>query len=144
MHAVRTDVPQYLAVRLDPEEDVLSALETAVHRHGIRNAAILSGVGSLKRYRVHVVETINMPPGNVFFRDDGPFDILTVTGLVVNGSVHAHISFSNTDRAMGGHLESGCVVLTFAVVVLAEMTGADFTGWDLRGPLQVRASQTTE
>jgi predicted DNA-binding protein with PD1-like motif len=139
MHSVRPDVPRYLAVRLDPGEDVLDALESAVRQHGIRNAAILSGVGSLKRYRVHVVETTNMPPGNVFFGGDGPYDILAVTGLVVNGSVHAHISFSDTRHAMGGHLETGCTVLTFAVVIMAEMTGADLTGWDQRGPLQVGA-----
>ena len=106
---------------------------------GIRNAAILSGVGSLDRYHFHVVKTTNMPPGNTFIRGDGPFDILTVTGLVVNGAVHAHITFSNTEVAMGGHLEEGCRVLTFAVVVMAEALDVDLTGWDRPGPLTRRS-----
>ena len=76
-----------------------------------------------------------MPPGNTFVQGEGPFDILSVTGLVVDGAVHAHITFSNSELAMGGHLEEGCRVLTFAVVVMVEALGADLTGWDKRGPL---------
>ena len=66
---------------------------------------------------------------------EGPFDILTITGLIVNGEVHAHVAFSNTESAFGGHIEEGCRVLTFAVIVMAEADNVDFTGWDKRGPL---------
>ena len=135
MRAQSFNASRYLALRLDPGEDVLLALRDAVREQGIRNAAILSGVGSLDRYHFHVVKTTNIPPGNTFVRGEGPFDILTVTGLVVDGKVHAHITFSNTEIAMGGHLEEGCRVLTFAVIVIAEALDVDFTGWDKRGPL---------
>jgi predicted DNA-binding protein with PD1-like motif len=126
---------RFVTLRLDPGEDVLLSLRTVVVEHGIRNAVILSGVGSLDRYHFHVVRTTNMPPGNTFVRGDGPFDILTVSGLVVDGEVHAHIAFSNTELAMGGHLEEGCRVLTFAVMVMAEAVDVDLTGWDRPGPL---------
>ncbi len=126
---------RFVTLRLDPGEDVLLALRAAVVETGIRNAAILAGVGSLDSYHFHVVKTTNMPPGNTFVRGDGPFDILSVTGFVVDGEVHAHITFSNTELAMGGHLEEGCRVLTFAVVVLAESVDVDLTGWDRPGPL---------
>jgi predicted DNA-binding protein with PD1-like motif len=125
---------RFVASRLNPGDDMLLALRSAVAEHGIQNAVIVSGVGSLDRYHFHVVKTTNMPPGNTFVRGEGPFDILTVTGLVVNGEVHAHITFSNTEVAMGGHLEEGCRVLTFAVVVLAITDDAEFTGWDRPGP----------
>ena len=130
---------RFVALRLDPGEDVLLSLRAAVEEQGIRNAAILSGIGSLDRYHFHVVKTTNMPPGNTFVAGEGPFDILTVTGLVVDGKVHAHITFSNTELAMGGHLEEGCRVLTFAVVVIAEALDVDFAGWDKSGPLASRA-----
>jgi predicted DNA-binding protein with PD1-like motif len=126
---------RFVALRLNPGEDVLLSLRATVAEQGIRNAAILSGVGSLDRYHFHVVKTTNMPPGNTFVRGEGPFDILTVTGLVVNGQVHAHITFSNTELAMGGHLEEGCRVLTFAVVMMAEAVDVNLTGWDRSGPL---------
>jgi uncharacterized protein len=130
---------RFVALRLDPGEDVLLSLRAAVEEQGIRNAAILSGVGSLDRYHFHVVKTTNMPPGNTFVAGEGPFDILAVTGLVVDGKVHAHITFSNTELAMGGHLEEGCRVLTFAVVVMAEALDVELTGWDRSGPLASRA-----
>jgi len=60
---------------------------------------------------------------------------LTITGLIVSGEVHAHVAFSNTESAFGGHIEEGCRVLTFAVIVMAEADNVDFTGWDKRGPL---------
>ncbi len=141
MHAQAFNASRYIALRLDPGEDVLLALRDAVREHDIRNAAILSGVGSLDRYHFHVVKTTNMPPGNTFVRGEGPFDILTVTGLVVNGEVHAHITFSNTELAMGGHLEEGCRVLTFAVVVMAEALEVNLSGWDRSGPLASRDEQ---
>jgi uncharacterized protein len=133
------DASRFVAVRLDPGEDVLLSLRAAVKEQGIRDAAILSGVGSLDRYHFHVVQTTNMPPGNSFVQGEGPFDILTVTGLVVDGEVHAHITFGNTELAMGGHLEEGCRVLTFAVVVMAEALDVDLAGWDRSGPLASRA-----
>jgi hypothetical protein len=40
---------------------------------------------------------------------------------------------------MGGHLEEGCRVLTFAVVVMAEAPDVDLTDWDRPGPLASRA-----
>ena len=135
MHTQSIGASRFVALRLDPGEDVLLSLRVAVVEQGIRNAVILSGVGSLDRYHFHVVKTTNMPPGNTFVRGEGPFDILTVNGLVVNGEVHAHITFSNTELALGGHLEEGCRVLTFAVVVMAEALDVDLTGWDRPGPL---------
>ena len=133
------DASKFIVLRLDPGEDVLLSLRAAVAEQEIHNSAILSGVGSLDRYHFHVVETTNTPPGNTFVQGEGPFDILAVTGLVVNGEVHAHITFSNTELAIGGHLEEGCRVLTFAVVVMAEALDVDLTGWDRPGPLASRA-----
>ncbi len=135
MHSESTNASRTILVRFDPQEDILIALREAVREHGLKNAMIVSGVGSLSSYRVHVVETTNMPPGNIFFDDDGPFDILAATGLVVDGQLHAHISFSNAEKAMGGHLEEGCVVLTFAIIGMIELPDTDLTGWAVRGPL---------
>ncbi len=137
MHTQSFGASRFIALRLDPGDDLLLSLRSAVKENGIQNAAILSGVGSLDRYHYHVVETTNMPPGNIFVQGEGPFDILTVTGLVVNGEVHAHVAFSNTEQAFGGHIEEGCRVLTFAVIVLAEALDVDFTRWDKRGPLEI-------
>lgn len=136
MHSLSFGASRFCALRLDPGDDLLLSMREAVRANGIQNAAIVSGVGSLDRYHYHVVKTTNMPPGNVFVQGEGPFDILTVTGMVVNGEVHAHIAFSNTEQAFGGHIEEGCRVLTFAIIVMAEALEVNFTGWDTPGALQ--------
>ena len=136
MHSQPWTPSRMLALRLDPGEDVLISLRAAVAEHGITHGVILGGVGSLDRYHFHVVETTNLPPGDIFVRGDGPFDILTISGLVIGGRVHAHITFSDTQVAMGGHLEEGCRVLTFCMIQLADAPGTDFTGWDTVGPLR--------
>jgi predicted DNA-binding protein with PD1-like motif len=135
MQTLSFTAARFIALRLDPGDDLLLSLREAVRTERIENAAILAGVGSLDRYHFHVVKTTHMPPGNTFVRGEGPFDILTVTGMVIDGKVHAHVTFSNSEVGMGGHLEEGCRVLTFAVVLLAVTDDADFSGWDVPGPL---------
>ena len=123
-------ISRLVVVRLKSGDDVLQAIRRAVKENDLTTGAILCGVGSVSRYRVHVVETTNLPPGDVFFGDEGPYDILSVTGLVIDGRVHAHITLSNTETALGGHLEEGCQVLTFGVVMIAEMPDVSLTDWD--------------
>ena len=117
-------------IRIPPGSDILPALRDFVESRDIRSGVILNGIGSATQYRVHVVPTTALPPGDVFFDEKGPFDILNINGFVVDGRVHAHITLSNTQRVMGGYLEEGTLVLTFAIVTLAETEGADIAGWD--------------
>jgi predicted DNA-binding protein with PD1-like motif len=135
MRAQNVNIDRLVLARLNPGDDILESLTLAAKENGIANGLILAGIGSLSRYHVHVVKTTNLPPGDVFFEGEGPFDILQLTGAILDGRVHAHITFSNTEKAMGGHLEKGCRVLTFSVITIAETSQADFTHWDRVGPL---------
>ena len=123
---------RYLMVRLDPGQDLLLGLREAVAEAGITHGAILAGVGSLSTYHFHVVSTPVMPPDNAFVRGDGPYDILTVTGAILDGRVHAHVTFSDTEIAMGGHLEEGCAVLTFAIISIVDLStpSLEMSSWD--------------
>jgi len=107
-----------VVVRMKNQVDILQGLRDAVAREKIKNAVILSGAGSLVSYHVHVVSNTTLPATEAFFKEEGPFDLLTTTGYIIDGRVHAHISFSNTQKAMGGHLEPGTRVFTFAIVTL--------------------------
>ena len=100
---------------------------------GIQNGVFLSGIGSLTSYHVHVVASTDLPPDNVFMKGEGPFDILAITGQIMGGRVHAHLTFSDEEKAMGGHLEPGSHVLTFAIITLAELPDNDLSKWDRPG-----------
>ena len=130
---IQSFVPQRLVmVRLDPGQDLLAGIAEAVEREGITHGSILAGVGSLSTYHFHVVSTPVMPPQNAFVKGEGPYDILTVTGAILDGRVHAHVTFSDTEVAMGGHLEPGCTVLTFAMITISDCStpGLTMADWD--------------
>jgi predicted DNA-binding protein with PD1-like motif len=38
--------------------------------------------------------------------------------MIIDGTVHCHITVSDTEKAVGGHLELGSTVFTFAVITL--------------------------
>jgi predicted DNA-binding protein with PD1-like motif len=122
-------------VRLNPGDDLLVKLREAVKENDIQNAIILAGVGSVISHHFHVVASSTNPPKEYFSKGDAAADIVNINGMVINGRVHAHITFSNEKVAYGGHLELGCEVLTFSVIVLAEMD-TDFDKWDNIGALE--------
>ena len=117
-------------VKMKTGEDVLEELNRAVQERGIHHAMIVSAIGSTSSFHIHVVKTTNIPPGNIFFKEEGPFDIVAVTGFVLAGRVHAHITFSDEKRTIGGHLEEGCRVLTFVCISMIELDGTDLTDLD--------------
>jgi len=130
MQSFDTSITRTILIHVAPGEDLLRELERAVERHGVRNGVFFSGAGSLSRWHVHVVSSTELPPDNAFVKGEEAVDILAITGFVLGGRVHAHITFSNDKVAMGGHLEPGCRVLTFAMVALAETPEVDLSEWD--------------
>ena len=118
VHTLNSHFSRVIVVRLKNGTDLLDGLKTAVAQEKIKNAVILSGAGSLTSYHVHVVSNTVFPPTNAFFKGAGPYDLLTTTGYIIDGRVHAHIAFSNTEKTLGGHLEPGTRVFTFAILTL--------------------------
>ena len=107
-----------LVIRLKKGEDLLQGLAKAVAQEGVRNGVFMGAFGSLTSYHVHVVNNTTFPPKNVYLKGSGPYDILSVTGAVIDGRLHPHLTFSDSKQAMGGHLEDGSLVFTFAVITL--------------------------
>ncbi len=118
VHTMTSQFTRIVVVRMKNQVDLLKGLRDAVAGEKIKNAVILSGAGSLVSYHVHVVSNTTLPATEAFFKEEGPFDLLTTSGYIIDGRVHCHISFANTQKAMGGHLEPGTRVFTFAIVTL--------------------------
>ena len=118
-----SDVQRMVVVRLKYGTDMLDGLKQAVAREKIKNAVILSGFGSVTAYHVHVVGNMSFPPKDIFTKEGGPYDLLTVSGLIMDGRVHAHITLATPQRVLGGHLEPGTSVFTFTNISLAVLSG---------------------
>ena len=130
-----TEIKRIVLVRINPGEDILVSIRKAVDENDIKSALVIGGLGSSQSFHYHVVTSSDLPPENGFLKEEGPFDICTMTGLVIDGRVHAHITFSDTEKVQGGHLEEGCRALTFSVVMLAETPDAKLTDWDKVGAI---------
>ena len=117
------DFVRVVIVRLKSGTDVLEGLKEAVQKENIKNAVILTGLGSVTRYHFHVVSNSSFPTTNTFVKKDAPADLLNVNGYVFDGRVHAHITFSDDKQAVGGHLEDDTRVFTFAIITLGVLDG---------------------
>jgi predicted DNA-binding protein with PD1-like motif len=117
--SIPTQFERVLVLRFKYDTDLLAGLERAVKTNHIRNGVILNGFGSVRNYQVHQVSNRSLPVKNEFVKDpSGQADIAAMSGFVLNGRVHPHITLSNPDKAFGGHLEPGTNVFTFCVVTI--------------------------
>lgn len=119
-------------LRFKYDADLLDRLETKVKDEGIKNGVILSGVGSVRNYHVHVVSNRTFPSKNIYLKDPCcSADIVSTNGYVIDGRLHAHLTMINADKAFGGHLESGTTVFAFAIVTVGVLSdGIDLTRLD--------------
>ena len=131
-YAVSGQFERVLVVRVKYEADLLAGIEKMVKEHKVRNAVILSGIGSVKGYHIHVVSNRTFPSKNIFTKDPvASADITGMNGYVIDGRVHAHLTLADRDKAFGGHLEPETKVFTFAIVTLGVLRdGADLSRVD--------------
>jgi predicted DNA-binding protein with PD1-like motif len=135
MKTEKKEIKEVVFVRLNPGDDLLAGIQKAVENEGIKNAVILQGLGSCVSHSYHVVSSSTLPPKNEFAKGERPADIVNINGFVINGRVHSHVIFSDTNVCYGGHLEPGVEVLTFAVLTLG-LVDADFSYWDTSGKIE--------
>jgi len=119
VYALTGQFDRIVVLRFKYQTDLLAGMERMVKECKIRNAVILSGIGSVKSYHYHTVNNGTFPSKNIFVKNPaGPADIAGMNGYVIDGRVHAHITFADPDKAFGGHLEPGTTVFTFAIVTV--------------------------
>ena len=91
-------------LRVDPGEDILASVEKFIAETKLKQALVLGGYGTMAAYHLHWVTHNRIPTDNLFRKGEGGIEILAMSGLVINGEPHIHITLSNPDGAFGGHL----------------------------------------
>lgn len=132
VYAVGGRFDRVLVFRFKYETDLLAGLEKIVKEEKVRNAVILSGIGSVKSYHLHQVTNRTFPSKNMFVTNPtASADLIGMNGYIIDGRVHAHVTLATPDKAFGGHLEPGTQVFTFAVVTIGVMADdVDFSRLD--------------
>jgi predicted DNA-binding protein with PD1-like motif len=119
VYAIPSQFERVIVLRFKFDTDILAGLQKMVKQEKISNAIILSAFGSVRGYQVHQVSNRTLPSKNMFVKDPtGPADIIGMSGYISKGVMHPHITLATPDKAFGGHLESGTIVFTFAVVTI--------------------------
>ncbi|AMO95643.1 hypothetical protein CFter6_2984 [Collimonas fungivorans] len=105
---------QTLPLRLNPGQDLRSALESVLAEHGVSAAFVLQGIGSLSVAQLRFAEVQQATE----FRGD--LEILTLGGSLSPDGVHLHMTIADAEgRVLGGHVAPGCIVRTTAELLLA-------------------------
>jgi predicted DNA-binding protein with PD1-like motif len=71
-----------------------------------------------------VVSDKNLPPAEEDPSASVAMDLIAVQGYIFNGRIHAHISLSDENSVVGGHLEPGTKALTFFIITLGVLPDA--------------------
>ena len=117
VYAIPGKFESIIVVRLKYNADLLAGLEHIVKQQKIHNGVILSGIGSVRNYHYHTVSNRTFPSKNMHVTDPtAPADLVNMNGYIIDGRVHAHVTLADSEKAFGGHLESGTNVFTFAIV----------------------------
>ncbi|MEM3545750.1 MAG: DNA-binding protein [Candidatus Bathyarchaeia archaeon] len=115
-------------VRLDPGDYVLESITELAVREEIKDAIVISAVGTLDECTLHMVTTTGYPPKEYFRRwENEPLELVSVAGVIADGKPHLHAVVSDSEKAYAGHLEEGCRTLYLAEIAILEVKGLDLT-----------------
>lgn len=110
------------AFRLHRGDDLLLSIRDYAAAHDLRAAAIVSGVGCVKR------AVIRDASGVTTHTLCARYEIVSMTGTVSKDRTHLHIALAGEDmRVIGGHLCEGTIVNTTCEVVLLALDGLSFS-----------------
>ena len=71
-----------------------------------------------------------LPPAESYPQSEQALDVCSFNGMVIDGRVHAHVTYSDERNAFGGHLEEGNIALTFVMITLGELADISVDKWD--------------
>jgi len=111
----------------DRGEKLREGIRDKLKELGIKNAVLISGIGTFEKARFHRIKNTNQRPESEIFEISGPMELAAVDGIVADGEPHLHMVFQDLDRAYAAHLEDGSVVCYLAEMVLAEIKGVELT-----------------
>lgn len=108
-------------------EAILESIEKAIEQYGIQNGVIVSGIGSASKICYHRIGNTAKEPTNEYITVEGPIEVTSIQGLIINGRPHPHINCCSRDRAFGGHLEHGSIVQYLGEIGILECPNAELT-----------------
>ena len=111
----------------DRGEKLREGIRDKLKELGIRNAVLVSAIGTFEKARFHRIKHTELKPEDEIIELEGPMELAGVAGVVADGEPHLHMVFQDLDRAYAAHLEDGSVICYLAEVVIGELKGVELT-----------------
>lgn len=108
---------ELIAIRLDHDEEVVPRLQEVIQETQTVSGAILTGVGLLDHFHLEVAANLNWPPTAYAIEKQGPGNIISAQGHVVNGVLSLAMCVSRRNE-----VHSGLVLPATRVLHYAEFT----------------------
>lgn len=113
---------RFYALRLLPQQELLSALRDFIRQHDLRAAWISGCVGSVNQV---VLRYAGCEASTLL---TGKFEVVSLTGTLDAEREHLHLAVADEHGHMtGGHVMEGCMVRTTLELVIGELDDAVFS-----------------
>ena len=112
-----------VVLNLQRDEKVLESIRGQLAELGIKNAIVMSAIGSLKKAVFHRVTGFEKSPVDEFVTLEKPIELASLQGIVVDGEPHFHMVISDLEKTYTGHLEEDTTVVYLSEITLAEING---------------------
>ncbi|MBZ4664845.1 PPC domain-containing DNA-binding protein [Mahella sp.] len=113
-------------LNLERGEKLLESIKAQLNELGIKNAIVLSAIGSLQKAVLHRVTGMEESPVDEYVTIEAPLELASLQGVVANGEPHFHMVISSQENTFTGHLEEETTVLYLCEITLVEIVGANF------------------
>ena len=112
-----------VVLNLQRGEKVLETIREQLKEAGIKNAVVLSAIGSLQKAVFRRVTGFDREPVDEFVTLEDPIELASLQGVVIDGEPHFHMVVSDLNQTYTGHLEEGTTVVYLSEISLAEIKG---------------------
>lgn len=112
-----------LVLNLVRGDKLLESITEQLAKQGVKNAVVLSAIGSLQKAVFHRVTGMGNEPIDEFITIEQPMELASLQGLVVDGHPHFHMVISDLKNTYTGHLEEDTTVLYLVEITLVELSG---------------------
>ncbi|MFO7958203.1 MAG: DNA-binding protein [Candidatus Brocadiia bacterium] len=118
------DIEEIICVYMEYGDDFHECIEEAAREKDVQSGAVLSGIGTFDKARIHHITHTGFPANDEFVTLEGPIELVSVDGIIADYQPHMHTTMAlRGTELFSGHLEPGCRVLYLAEVVIAKFSG---------------------
>lgn len=120
-----TGLGKVILVELSRGENIVGSILEACKNADIKNAYIASSVGSVQHLKYHRPMTLAPITEDEILTYDEPLELGSISGTIINGQPHLHISAASPEGVRIGHLEPDTEVLYLVEVTIVEIRGLE-------------------